>query len=101
MTDNLHDRRVQFDAEEFADISFEIYLKMFAQEDLGKSSAAMPSGHNQRNSELFYRYSRLSYATLIQHAMTNVATEWEKFFASLLPKIAADKSLHIGQQCVR
>ncbi len=100
MTNDLHDRRVHFNAEELADIFFEIYLKMFDQEDLKKSSAVMRSGQKPRNSQIFCRYSRLSYATLIQHAMSNIATEWEKFFATLLPKISADKSLHIGEQCL-
>jgi hypothetical protein len=92
--------RVQIDSKELAEIFFDVYLMMFAQEDLEKSMAGAKKGRRPMNSQVFNRYSRMSFATLIQHALGRIATDRQKFFTSLVKKIRKDKTLHIGEDCI-
>jgi hypothetical protein len=67
-----NDTRVQFDAEELSEIFFEMYLKMFAQENLKASMKDAKSKRSPMHSRVFSRYSRLSFATFIRHMLTNM-----------------------------
>lgn len=72
MACDSNDKRVHFDAEELSEIFFEMYLKMFAQENLKASMKEAKSKRSPMHSRVFSRYSRLSFATLIRHMLTNV-----------------------------
>ncbi|CZR55693.1 uncharacterized protein PAC_05581 [Phialocephala subalpina] len=98
------DSRVQFDLEELTGILFDIYLKIFAQEDLSgwmKKVRSQPGGRPM-NSQVFSRYSRISFAMLLQHATRNIlAKHWTTVFTTLAQMIQDDNKLDIGKDCQR
>lgn len=92
---NPHGHRIHFDSAELAGIFFEVYMKMFESENLSRSVKKRPL-----NSRVFNRYTRLNFATLIQHVLGRSITDEKAFFKNLLSKIRADETLHIGPDCV-
>lgn len=99
ITSNPNDFRVHFEAEELAEILFGVFMKMFEIEDLKKSMKKMKA-RKPLNAHLYNRYSRLTYAGLIQHILGRVETNVQDFAVKLHAKIAADTTLHMGDESI-
>lgn len=86
-------QKVVFDAQELSEVFFDIYLRMFFNENL-KENMAQPN--MSMAVQTFSRYSCLSFATLMQHAMRHIETSWDVFYNFLGGKVANDETLHMG-----
>lgn len=89
--------KIEVDAEELSQLCFDIYMKMFAIENL--ANRLKPVVRPLR-SETMNLYSRLSFVNILHLIKQNTTTDWMTFCTSLRMKIAADKVSHIGAKTV-
>ncbi|TKA82451.1 hypothetical protein B0A49_00050 [Cryomyces minteri] len=104
--DQAQHSQVGFDAIQFAQYLFKIYLKMFEYEDWNKAlaDASLTSVYRQLASpiaaDLRY-YTRLSLVNLIYLAKTSVVTEWRVCMDKLVDMIENDRTLMIGSSSLQ
>ncbi|KAM0138147.1 hypothetical protein ACHAO1_003615 [Botrytis cinerea] len=89
--------KIEVDAEELSQLCFDIYMKMFAIENLANR---LKPGVRPLRSETMNLYSRLSFVNILHLIKQNTTTDWMTFCTSLRMKIAADKVSHIGAKTV-
>ncbi|KAK2802196.1 hypothetical protein FQN51_004878 [Onygenales sp. PD_10] len=85
---------IHFEAENLARVLFQVYLRMFANEDMSLVISGADTATVEKNSCL--RYNRSSYARFLQFVKRRVKVDWDRMMLSLAEKIETDKSRVVG-----
>ncbi|KAK5627044.1 hypothetical protein RRF57_002759 [Xylaria bambusicola] len=77
--------KIQFEADELAHIMYEIYLRMFSNEDYTMNLANGSLGNRQRSNMVWYH--RASFASVVNLFKSRVICDWNKAMGSLIDLI--------------
>ncbi|EKM57497.1 uncharacterized protein PHACADRAFT_206398 [Phanerochaete carnosa HHB-10118-sp] len=84
-----------FEPAQLASLLFNIYLRMFAHEDVTRMFRRQASIRLLERQEMV-RYCRRSFAALLRCVRARVEADWDGVFAALLSRIIDDNTLSIG-----
>ncbi|KAI9867364.1 MAG: hypothetical protein M1813_008922 [Trichoglossum hirsutum] len=98
--ENMGDMKYQLslDAEQLANYFFDLYLQMFAQENI---TGRLPTRQPALRMAKIQHYTRLSMVVLLQLAKANILTNWERVVRCFLDKVEADRYLLVGMNCIQ
>ncbi|KAI6007541.1 hypothetical protein F5J12DRAFT_79382 [Pisolithus orientalis] len=100
LSDSLHGGELSFAPHQLAGELFDIYLKMFSDEDLRKRMAILSLGKSQLMQKIRFsgiiHYTRRSFALLLAHIRTRVRYDWNKVINDLEVLILQDHTLLTG-----
>ncbi|KAI6043438.1 hypothetical protein EDC04DRAFT_2651237 [Pisolithus marmoratus] len=99
-SNGVYEADVSFTAPQLAKALFDIYLKMFSDEDLRKRMAFMSLGKSQMRRKIqssgLLHYSRRSFALLLAYIRTRVRCDWNRVIDDLEALILQDNTLLTG-----
>ncbi|KAI6115966.1 hypothetical protein F5141DRAFT_1266072 [Pisolithus sp. B1] len=97
---NAPQKALSFSPDQLTGMLFDIYLRMFSDEDLGKRMAAMsldePHALYKLNSLSTIRYTRRSFALLLAHIRTRVHCDWDRVMDDLHTLVLQNRTLING-----
>ncbi|KAI5988215.1 hypothetical protein EDD15DRAFT_1391097 [Pisolithus albus] len=99
-SNSLYEPELSFSETQLARKLFDIYLKMFSDEDLSKRMAIMSFDKSKAQrmiqSSGLIHYSRRSFALLLAHIKTKIHCDWNKVISDLEALILQDRTLITG-----
>ncbi|KAL0950293.1 hypothetical protein HGRIS_010272 [Hohenbuehelia grisea] len=92
--------KVGFDAKQLARLVFDVYLKMFDEENISSTlrsiAVSKASGGRRVQSLSLIHYNRRSFALFLRSVMDNVLTDWPSTMTALINLIETDQTLMLG-----
>ncbi|PFH50432.1 hypothetical protein AMATHDRAFT_75636 [Amanita thiersii Skay4041] len=87
------EQRLEFDPRQLAEFLFQVYLRMFSDEDMSNLLNLSVVGMSQAG---LIHYLRASYAYLLRTVKSRVQTNWEQMIQQLYGRITTNRSLLVG-----
>ncbi|KAI6145463.1 hypothetical protein BKA82DRAFT_129435 [Pisolithus tinctorius] len=99
-SDSLQEAELSFTPSQLARTLFDIYSRMFSDQDLGKQRAIMSLDNSQMAQKIQFsgiiHYTRRSFALLIAHISTRVRCDWNRVINDLKELILNDRTPMVG-----